>query len=74
MSNAACLIQASFVLCVFRRVKDHHSLLNHSPLLKKNCVRQVVSDKWFPLSAAERGPERLVARHQAGEARGRRGA
>ena len=36
LSNAA-----SLVLCVFRRVKDHHTLPNHSPCLKKSCVRQV---------------------------------
>ena len=54
LSWVALLVQrylssaASFVLCVFRRVKDHHSLLHHSPLLKKACVRQVVSDKRSP--------------------------
>ena len=47
VSNAA-----SFVLCVFRRVKDHHILLHDSPLLKKTCVRQVVLDEWFPLKSA----------------------
>ena len=36
-------------LCVFRRVRDHHDLLNCSPLLKNTCVRQVVLDKLFPL-------------------------
>ena len=30
LSNTAC-----FVWCVFRLVKDHHSLLHYSPLLKK---------------------------------------
>ena len=36
--------------CVFvGHVKDHHNLLNYSPLLKNTCVRQVVLDKWFPL-------------------------
>ena len=40
---------ASFVLCMFRRVKDHHSSLHSSPRLKKACARQVVLDKWFPL-------------------------
>ena len=44
-SHATCLIQASFVLCVFRRVKDHRKLLHYSPLLKKARVRQVVLDK-----------------------------
>ena len=36
---------ASFVLCVFRRVKDHQNLLHCSPLLKNACARQVVLDK-----------------------------
>ena len=27
-------------------------LLHYSPLLKNTCVRQVVSDKWFPLTLA----------------------
>ena len=42
--------EATFVLCVFRRVKDRHNLLHDLPLLKEPCVRQVVLDKWFPLS------------------------
>ena len=42
---------ASSVLCVFRRVKDHHNLLQYSPPSKKTCVRQVALDKWFPLSS-----------------------
>ena len=33
---------ASFVLCVFRRVKDLHDLLHCSPLSKNTCVRRVV--------------------------------
>ena len=37
---------ASFVLCVLRRVKDHHKLQHDAPLLEKTCVRQVVLDKW----------------------------
>ena len=40
---------ASFVLRVFRRVKDHHNLPHDSPLLKNTGVRQVVLDKLFPL-------------------------
>ena len=40
---------ASFVSCVFRRVKDHHTLPDYSSLLKKTCLRQVTFDKWFPL-------------------------
>ena len=48
LSNRTCLIQASFVLCVFRRAKDHHNSPHDSPLLKKTCIRQAVLDKWFP--------------------------
>ena len=40
---------ASFVSCVFRRAKDRHNSLQHSPLMKQVCVRQVVLDKWLPL-------------------------
>ena len=50
--KATCLIRASFISCVLRRVKDHHNLQKYSPLLKKTCVRQVVLDKsgslWSP--------------------------
>ena len=56
LSNATCLIQASFVLRALRRVKDHHTVLHDSPLLKKTCVRQTVLDKWFPLKGPECGP------------------
>ena len=42
---------ASFVLCAFRRVKDHHTLPNDSPRPKKTCIRQAVLDKWFPLTS-----------------------
>ena len=45
---------ASFVLRVFRHVKDHHTLLHYLPNLKKPCVRQVVLDKWLPSSPAGR--------------------
>ena len=41
------------VLCVFLSVKDHHELLHSSPRLKNTCVRQVVSDKWFPVKIAD---------------------
>ena len=44
---------ASFVLCVFRCVKDDHNLLYFSPFLKKTFVSQVVLDKWFPLNEYE---------------------
>ena len=30
---------ASFVLCVVGRVKDRHTLLHDSPLLKNTCIR-----------------------------------
>ena len=43
LSNAA-----SFALCTFHRVKDHHNLPHSSPVLKKTRVRQVVLDKWSP--------------------------
>ena len=40
---------ASFVLCGFRRVKDHHYVLHCSPMLKKTCVRHVVLAEQLPL-------------------------
>ena len=61
MSNVFLSNAASFVSCVFHRVKNHHGLLHDSPLLKNTCVRQVVLDKWFPLmAAAERGVADLL--------------
>ena len=36
LPNATCLIQASFVLCAFRRVKGRLNLLHDSPLLKEH--------------------------------------
>ena len=48
LSKATCLMQASFNLCVFGRLRDHRSLSESSPLLRKTCVRQVVLDKLFP--------------------------
>ena len=36
------LSNAEFVLCLFRRVKDHYNSLHNLPLLKNTCVRQVV--------------------------------
>ena len=35
------VVRASFVLRVAQSVKDHHTLLHVSPLLKKTCARQV---------------------------------
>ena len=49
----------SVVLCVLHRVKEH-KLLQYSPRLKNTRVRQLVLDKWFPLSAAN-GEEPPVA-------------
>ena len=48
LSNGYLTNAASSALRVFRRVKDHQTLLHYSPPLKKTCVRQVVLDKWFP--------------------------
>ena len=55
------------VVCVFRRVTDHHNLLHDSSLLKKACVRQVVLDKWFPLmyDTSARGCSDCAALHGA---------
>ena len=50
---------ASFVVCVFRDVKDHHNLPHYSPRSKNTCVRQVVLDKWFPLIFPPSGPRDL---------------
>ena len=47
---------ASFVSCMFRRVKDHHDLLYYSPLLKKARARQVELDERLPLTAAAGDP------------------
>ena len=52
LSQATCLIQASFVECALGRVKDHHTLPHDSPLVKNACVRQVMLDKWLPLKHA----------------------
>ena len=52
LSNAA-----SFVLCVFRLVEDHQHLLHSSPLMKKTCVRQVLSVRQVaPPDASSRPP------------------
>ena len=48
LSNAAYLIQPRLFVCVSRRVKDHHTLLDDSHCLKNTPVRQVVLDKWCP--------------------------
>ena len=58
LSNATCLVQALFVVCVVHNVRDHHNLLHSSQLLGKTCFRQAVLDKWFPLDPVERGQAR----------------
>ena len=50
MSNATCLIRPHLFYVYVCRVKEHHNVLHYAPLLKKTCVRQVVSDKLFPLN------------------------
>ena len=56
LGGPACLtllVQSGLVcvnyelLCCF---KDHHNLPKYLPLLKNTCGRQVVLDKWFPLT------------------------
>ena len=58
LSNAA-----SFLLCAAYSVKDHRNFANiYSPLLKRTCARQVVLDKWLPLTSLLGGdPGREVA-------------
>ena len=55
LGGTACstlLVQYGLVCFVFRRVREHHSVLRSSPL-EETCVRQVVLDKWFPLNSAK---------------------
>ena len=47
-ANVCLSNTAAFVVCLLRRVKDHHILLHYSPHLKKLCLRQVVLDKSLP--------------------------
>ena len=54
LSGTTCLtplVKCGLVLCVFCRVKDHDILSYYLSGLKNVCqtVRQVVSEKWFPL-------------------------
>ena len=42
---AGGLLAGSFVLCVFRRVKDRQHLLHHSPLLKKRLHHMLLLKK-----------------------------
>ena len=68
LSNATCRMKASFVLCVFRRVKDRHNLLRYSPLLKKTSVRQVGSVRQVV------PPDRQSASEPCAEQGGKEGA
>ena len=61
LSNATCLMRRH-LFYVFVAVSRSNAL-HYLPLLKKACVRQVVSDKWLPLKlppararAQSRGP------------------
>ena len=71
---------ASFVLYVVHRAKVHHDVLHHSPLLKKTCVRQVVSVKGPAPGARARVPReapglvRPALQGRLGALRGCRGA
>ena len=58
LSNATCPMWPCLFYALFTvsRILDHHKSLHYSPLLKKPSVRQVVLDKWFPLSAPGRRP------------------
>ena len=51
MSKATCLIRPHvfYVFCCCC-VEDRQDLLHDSPRSKKTWVRQVVLDKWFPLT------------------------
>ena len=60
LSNAACLMQASSVLCVVYGVNDRPSFATSFAALEQTCVRQVVSDEWFPPMAANCRPSRLI--------------
>ena len=53
-------LAALLVLCVLRRVKDHHDVLHGSPTLKKTGVRKVALDKWCPPEIGEREREREI--------------
>ena len=55
LSNATCLIPASSVLRTVYSVKEHHNSPKYSPRSKKTCIRQVVLEKWLPLSYPNKG-------------------
>ena len=49
LSNATCLIRPHLFSAALLVSYGWLNLPHALPLLKKTCVRQVVSDKWFPL-------------------------
>ena len=49
LSNTARLIRPRLFRAL-RRVRDHDNLPKYSPRLQNTCVRQVMLDKWLPLS------------------------
>ena len=49
LSSNTCLMRPH-LFCVFRRVREHRTLLQCSPLLKKTSAGQVVLDKWLPMN------------------------
>ena len=57
LGGTTCLMRRHSVLCVFRRVKGHHTLLQDSPLLKKTCLRQVALDTGFHLTHTHVRPD-----------------
>ena len=51
LTNGTCMIRPHLFYACF--VLSRSTILRHivnSPLLKKACVRQAASDKWFPLN------------------------
>ena len=67
LSNATCPIRPH-LFYVFRHVKDHLTLPKYSSLLKNACVRQVMLDKWFPLTACASAAGSVSDRSLAGSA------
>ena len=53
LSKAACLMRPQLFHACFVVSRITMTCDNHSPRLKKTCVRQVVLDKWFPLPCGD---------------------
>ena len=61
LSNASLIRpQLFYVLCIVSRITISCQS-NHSPLLKKTCVRRVVIDKWLSLSIAKQACARRAS-------------